>query len=158
MDNELYKLIFEDIEEAVFDICIKYEDILNIQISEVDPAIEKTAAEALYGIICKARFEKINALLNEGGSYTDIVEAFPSLEGLTVGVMSTLFNGADYNYRIVEESAGRNCKIVFESINGNIEGRYEYNDFITRALQKIEAEESEDGEEGFFILTYYKKE
>lgn len=153
--NELQNMILIDVEEALFDICFKYEKMLGIEFDNgVDPEIEETAAEAIFDIACKARFEAMDEILRSDSSYSDIVDNLPGIEGLTVAEFVRLCYRSDRNYRIVKESSGGKTEIIFEMIDDSKTGSWN-SEMLSAILQKIECEE--DGDEGFFILTYYKR-
>lgn len=153
--NELQNMILIDVKEALFDICFKYEKILGVEFDNgVDPEIEETAAEAIFDIACKARFEAMDEMLRSDSSYSGIVDNLPSIEGLTVAEFVRLCYRSDRNYRIVKESSGGKTEIIFEMIDDLKSGSWT-SDMLSAILQKIECEE--DGDEGFFILTYYKR-
>lgn len=153
--NELQNMILIDVKEALFDICFKYEKMLGIEFDNgVDPEIEETAAEAIFDIACKARFEAMDEILRSDSSYSDIVDNLPGIEGLTVAEFVRLCYRSDRNYRIVKESSGGKTEIIFEMIGDSKTGSWN-SEMLSAILQKIECEE--DGDEGFFILTYYKR-
>lgn len=153
--NELQNMILIDVKEALFDICFKYEKMLGIEFDNgVDPEIEETAAEAIFDIACKARFEAMDEILRSDSSYSDIVSNLPGIEGLTVAEFVRLCYRSNRNYRIVKESSGGKTEIIFEMIDDLKLGSWN-SDMLSAILQKIECEE--DGDEGFFILTYYKR-
>lgn len=153
--NELHNMILIDVKEALFDICFKYEKMLGIEFDNgVDPEIESMAAEAIFDITCKARFEAMDEMLRSDLSYSDIVSNLPGIDGLTVAEFVSLCYPTDRNYRIVKESSGGKTEIVFEMIDGLKTGSWN-SEMLSAILQKIECEE--DGDEGFFILTYYKR-
>ena len=148
--NELNNLIFADVKEALFDICIKYENMLNVTITEgVDGSVEAVAAEAIFEIMSTARFNKMDSLLASDISYKEIMENLPSLEGMTIGEFVKLCYRSDRNYRIVEETKGGNRRIIFEMIGFYRSTAYISPEVLGAVLQKVEAEED------FFTLTYY---
>lgn len=153
--NELQNMILIDVKEALFDICFKYEKILGVEFDNgVDPEIEETAAEAIFDIACKTRFGAMDEILRSDSSYSDIVDNLPGIEGLTVAEFVKLCYRSDRNYRIVRESSGGKAEIIFEMIDDLKTGSWN-SEMLSAILQKIECEE--DGDEGFFILTYYKR-
>ena len=153
--NELQNMILIDVKEALFDICFKYEKMLGIEFDNgVDPEIENTAAEAIFDITCKARFEAMDEILRSDSSYSDIVDNLPGIEGLTVAEFVKLCYRSNRNYRIIKESSGGKTEIIFEMIDDLKTGSWN-SEMLSAILQKIECEE--DGDEGFFILTYYKR-
>lgn len=153
--NELQNMILIDVKEALFDICFKYEKILGIEFDNgVNPEIETMAAEAIFDITCKARFKAMDEILRSDLSYSDIVDNLPGIEGLTVAEFVRLCYRSNRNYRIIKESSGGKTEIIFEMIDDLKTGSWS-SDMLSAILQKIECEE--DGDEGCFILTYYKR-
>lgn len=154
--NELQNMILIDVKEALFDICFKYEKMLGIEFDNgVDPEIESIAAEAIFDITCKARFKAMDEILRSDSSYSDIVSNLPGIDGLTVAEFVRLCYRSNLNYRIVKESSGGKTEIIFEMIDDLKSGSWDDEEMRSAILQKIECEE--DGDEGFFILTYYKR-